>query len=878
MKLLRALIVLLVVALVFGAPALAQDPLQGEGRINDRNPSEQYNLDLNNGQTVTITTEATSGDLDTTLALYDPENRLVAENDDRGDGTYNSQIVYTAEMSGTYVIEVGRYDDSTSGEYIVTVEFGEPEDVDTGSSADAETFEEEGRLDDVVESQSYELELDAGDEVTITTEAADDGNLDTVLFLYDPDEELVAENDDRGDGSLNSEIVYTAEDSGMYIIEVGRYDENSKGSYTLRVEIRAAGGTAAGATTEVLTADGTIDDSTETEAFEVDLEAGTVVVIDVEQTDGNLDTVATLLDPNGELVAENDDRGDGTYNSRIIYGVETTGTHTVVVSRYDSSTEGDYELTVTIDPTATPDFSFVDVEGEIIAEFTGFIDDETDTLKFTVELEAGQAVYASTEATSGDLDTVLELFNPAGELIAINDDRGDGTFNSVLSALAEDDGTYTLQVTRYEGSRTSGDFTLTVLLVDMEVVEDTEDISDQAISLSGPVEVITTEHFRVYYTRSGSDGATEEYAREFAATLEEMYDLQINQIGWTAPPAGEDGYYDTYLADVLGGEFGALGFARPIQFVGDNENSPDRVERAAAEAILVVDNDFEIDGVDTNPQTLMRATTSHEFNHVVQFGYDANEELFWLFEATAVWTETITVGDDQDATGYIETVNQYPELCFATAEFNGFFAYGDWTFLETIADRHGEQAIIRMWENAVEFDGLDVVIETLDELGETLPEAAGIWRAQNLVMDYDLGELFPRPVWLEASIDDTGDWSARSDGVQELGANYYELDLNDVIEFELDGDHDLELWVIGIDGDDADAFQLGSGGTIDLDDYERSYAMVFHTAIPRDIFDCQYEEYEIRVDDGRSRDALDEATVTFDAENFQRPRVSRGRD
>jgi hypothetical protein len=878
------------ITVVYGAPAAqpaaqtstsggAADTLEATGRIDNRTPAETYTLDLVRGQTVTITTQATSGNLDTTLALYDPNGTEVASNDDITRGNLNSQIIYVAQMDGTYTVEVSRYDNTSSGDYRIEVAIsaasGQP--VAQTGGVEVETLEAEGSLDDTYQSESYEIDLDRGERITITTQATS-GNLDTVLFLYDPNGDQVATNDDIERGNLNSQIVYTALVGGTFTIEVTRYDETSRGDYRITVDIERVTTTSTGQTTpvtdeeQVFSGEGVINNANPRETWELPLEAGSIVVIDVFKTAGNLDTTVTLLAPNGQSVAFNDDRGDGTFNSRITYEVPTSGTYTIVVERYDSSTSGDYDIVVTIDPNATPDFSFVNVEGNILAQGTGTINRQSDVFRYEVPLTVGQSIYASVEATSGDLDTILSLFAPSGRLVAINDDRGDGTLNSALAYTAETTGTYVFSVSRYDGSPSSGSFAFVVQEVEAQVVQQIEDTSTQPVSLSGPTEIVETEHFRIHYTLAGTDATSRDYVRSFAETLEEMYDLQINRIGWAAPPAGSDGLYSVFITDVIGTESGALAYARPISFIGDNPNSP-LVERNSAEGILVVDNDYIFPGQSASPQTLLRASTTHEFNHLVQFGYDADEPLFWIFEATAVWTETVTVGDEQDATGYIGRNHEYPELCFATEEFDGVLAYGDWTLLEVLADRYGEGIVIRLWENAIAYDGLEIITRTLQEAGTTLPEMVALWRARNLVMDYDLGALFPRPVWLENTINSFGEWSFQGDGIQELGANYYSLSVSGAVSLALNGPNTLDVWVVGIQGERADAFQLGRGGTVDLSGYGSSYAMVVSNEVPRNLNNCRYQDYSLSV--ARAGGAtLSAPTATLGARFYQplRPR------
>ncbi|MEL7435141.1 MAG: hypothetical protein AAFN11_14435, partial [Chloroflexota bacterium] len=105
---------------------------------------------------------------------------------------------------------------------------------------------------------------------------------------------------------------------------------------------------------------------------------------------------------------------------------------------------------------------------------------------------------------------------------------------------------------------------------------------------------------------------------------------------------------------------------------------------------------------------------------------------------------------------------------------------------------------------------------------------------------------------------------------------FFELDLDDLergrYEFELrDADDDLEIYVVGIreDDDEADVYMLGEQGTVDLDDYDYAYVMVFNTDYDDDLNNCRYEEYTLRVQDS-FREATSPA-FTVDATNFEEP-------
>ncbi len=70
------------------------------------------------------------------------------------------------------------------------------------------------------------------------------------------------------------------------------------------------------------------------------------VMIDLKALDSDLDPVLHLYGPNGELVAENDDR-EGSLNSLIEIELPENGTYKIVVSGYDND-GGRYEMKLAV--------------------------------------------------------------------------------------------------------------------------------------------------------------------------------------------------------------------------------------------------------------------------------------------------------------------------------------------------------------------------------------------------------------------------------------------------------------------------------------------------------------------------------------------------
>jgi hypothetical protein len=730
----------------------------------------------------------------------------------------------------------------------------------TVAAQDDLTFDGELTADEP--AATFELELEAGQIVTLVT--ATDDDLDTVLTLLNPDGDVVAENDDA-DGETTSRIIYVVEETGTYTAEVTGY-EGATGSFTLRVIYGADVGLSDTAVT-LLEEAVTLDSQTTNAPFTLDLEAGQVVVITTVALTDDLDTTLELQDANGTLIAENDDRGDGSTNSQLIFEVAETGSYTVVVSSYDGNDRGDLLITVAVDPNAEVPFNFASIAGTQLAEYTGTLDDEQPAVSFPVELSAGQTLLARGDATSGDLDTVITLNNPEGFPVVTNDDRGDGSLNSAVAYTAQAAGTYTVVIERFPRSTSTGDFQLVLSSVDASVVDTLLGLLDTTVTLSGPEEIIETANFRLHYTLEGRDATTPEYARQVADTLEEVYDVQVNQMGWREPVRNDDGLYPAYIADTFS-DGGALGYAKTTVVTFDNPHSPDVREDNAARAVFVIDNDFEGLDKEASASSLMRATATHEFNHVIQFGYDHQEGLDWLFESTASWIETVTVGNDQDATDYVTGEFEAPELCFTTDEQDGYLAYGQWTLLQSLADVYGESIVVNLWENSVTYEGFETMTQTLDSVGTTLPAVIERWRAQNFARAYDLAPLFERAVWLENTIDESGEWTFTGAGIQQLGANYYALDLQGPVGFSVDGEESLMLYGLGVIEDSVEVIPLGRKGIFNTTPYRYAALMVFDTAVPEEPGACSFTDYSLLV----STDVTGEAAVptyAFSAAGFE---------
>ena len=306
-----------------------------EGVIGVAGDRDYFRIDVTGP---TLAAIYTSGAVDTIGWLYDPDGRELTSDDDGGEGA-NFRIDAILPRRGTYYLRVESHSGFLSGlrtgAYSIRAERLEPsQPLSLGGPP------QEGEISTDVEADFFRMAVAGPTTVSVYTS----GEFDALGTLLDPDGREIATDDDGGAGA-NFRIDKILPRGGTYYLRVegAGFFSTSTGSYTLHAERRespqalALGGTPS---------EGVISTNDKMNFYRMAVAEPTAVVL---HTTGGVDTGAELYDSDGELIAWDDDGGEGL-NFRIDTILFRRGTYLLrIVSSHPGFT-GSYTFYATAEP------------------------------------------------------------------------------------------------------------------------------------------------------------------------------------------------------------------------------------------------------------------------------------------------------------------------------------------------------------------------------------------------------------------------------------------------------------------------------------------------------------------------------------------------
>jgi hypothetical protein len=357
-----------------------------QGTITNANYYEVWLFTGTRGDRIQISMQG-DGKLDPYLGLIDGASEQVLIEDDDSGGNGNAYIEMTLPVTGEFVIVATRYglDTGTStGRYTLHLTGGTgttnissttttgPQELSPGVYYMGDLTLGEpvsGTISDDAYAQVYSVELQAGDKFAAVMYAAEGSALDPYLIFATQAGDVLAEDDDSGiqaeGNKFDALLQVTISQSGVYLLAATRSGIDtgkSSGDYVLYAGIpnetpvvheepvqqdlppgmAYMGEIAVGAGTS-----GTITADSFFHIYEYAGTAGEQITITMVGT-GGLDAYLGLLDPNDEVIAEDDDSAGGT-DAQISIRLPESGVYLIIATRAGldvGSTTGPYTLKI----------------------------------------------------------------------------------------------------------------------------------------------------------------------------------------------------------------------------------------------------------------------------------------------------------------------------------------------------------------------------------------------------------------------------------------------------------------------------------------------------------------------------------------------------
>ena len=354
------------------------------------------------GRTVVVTAGSDAFDAD--VELSSREGERLGSDYDSGDAL----LVATLPRDGEYEVTVTSFDGGATGSYYVGVRDAVVASLELNARVD-------GRFG--VDDGVWRFRGEAGRRVVVTTGS---DVFDTLVQLRASDGRRLDGDDDSGPGT-DSRLMATLPSDGEYQVWVRPFGGGPRSYYVGVSDVVAAPLEVDVPVEGVLG----VDDG----AWRFRGVAGQSVVVTTDSDAFN--TSVELLSPEGEALRR--DMVDGPGNDdRMVATLPSDGEYEVLVRSVNVDGGGPYEVAVR-NVAVAPLRRDAPVDGLL----------DVDGGRWRFRGAAGQRVVVT--AGSDAFDTVVELFSPGGDPLAVNDDGGPGT-DSLLTATLPEDGEYEVAV------------------------------------------------------------------------------------------------------------------------------------------------------------------------------------------------------------------------------------------------------------------------------------------------------------------------------------------------------------------------------------------------------------------------------------------------
>ena len=217
------------------------------------------------------------------------------------------------------------------------------------------------------------------------------------------------------------------------------------------------------------TSTGYLDDGNYFDDYKFYARSGDVIRIDMTD-DGDLDPKLSLWDGNGRRYAYDYDGGSDSDDARINnFRITRSGDYFIHAERERAGRAGHYELTLRLlsssgSSSSSSSSARWSCRGVGSCRFTGRISSSNVSDEYVIYSDGPAAeISISMRETSGNLDTLLRIYDRWGDLVETDDDGGSGT-NSFIRLTTGAPYRFEVHATRFRGSQgsSSGSYELEI--------------------------------------------------------------------------------------------------------------------------------------------------------------------------------------------------------------------------------------------------------------------------------------------------------------------------------------------------------------------------------------------------------------------------------
>lgn len=435
-----------------------------EGNLNNTISSARYSFTASSGDSVTISMESTSGDLDPFLSLIDADGATVAQNDDAESGQRNALITTTLDRGGNYIIEATRLDGAegtTNGTYRLTLTIAgtptqeapsDPLSVPPNFGVNFSILEYQdyggGLLNEDTPRRYFAFGGDQGDLVRIIMTRLDSDLSPQLNVLNNNLSPVPGESQDRDSEAI---AYVTLPQRGWYLIEAGR--RSGSGNFDLYLDRLAGAVLQVG---QPVTAEFTPD--TPSISYIFNARIGDLITANMFTTDATSGVQPELRLLN--LSLQTIDSASGSRFATLQATVPRSGPYILQATNLRPDTRGGFNLRLTSRSVNISQLSITPLGFNELLK--GSVSNQSPLVYYRFSGKTGSLVTIRITATDGNLDPYVILMDSDLNELAFNDNAS-GSRNARIAQFAlPKDGDYIILATRagLAGGSTNGSFDL----------------------------------------------------------------------------------------------------------------------------------------------------------------------------------------------------------------------------------------------------------------------------------------------------------------------------------------------------------------------------------------------------------------------------------